>query len=253
MATVVAAGKVTTSPTIRQPTTFRGTKSTILMSIARWVRSSSNRVSFNGGHGGLTAQPTSHERQFAQENHTPATSQQQSHFQQAAQTRSHQVKVNNAVAGNGNATHQDHTANNAGNNHDAAFTGGDTHVNRTAEASHTATAANTHNAETHMANQHHAAQNPQVASTPHIQHAQTHVAQASVQHPAQHINSPVVSHQASAPHIEHASAPHMSASHASAPHMSAPHASAPHASAPHAGGGGHSGGGAHASSGGNKH
>ncbi len=211
------------------------------------VRSTSTRVSYNGGHGGITARPTAHERQVAQQSHVPATSQQTAHFQSAAQTRSHQVKVNNsAVAGNNNATH---TAP-AIDKHDAAFTGGDIQSHRTAEqAAKTETAATTHRNETHVASQHAVSPNSEVAATHHVQKAsQTHVAQAAV-HPAaqaQHVSAPAAVHhsQASVPHTEHATAPHMSAPHA---------ASAPHASTPHAGGGGHSGGGNHASAGGNKH
>jgi len=58
------------------------------------VRSTSNRVSFNGGKGGISAQPTPQEQQASQQSHIQATPQQQTHFQTAAQTRSHQVKVN---------------------------------------------------------------------------------------------------------------------------------------------------------------
>jgi len=57
------------------------------------VHSSSSRVSYNGGKGGLKAQP-SPEQRAAAGNHIPATAQQQSHFQSAAQQRSHVVKVN---------------------------------------------------------------------------------------------------------------------------------------------------------------
>jgi WXXGXW repeat (2 copies) len=43
-----------------------------------------NKVSYNGGAGGLAAAPTAQERQFAQEPHAPATALQQQHVQQAA-------------------------------------------------------------------------------------------------------------------------------------------------------------------------
>jgi hypothetical protein len=52
-----------------------------------------NRVSYNGGQNGLQAQPTPQQQQVAQ-NRVQPTPQQQAHFQTAAQTRSHQVKVN---------------------------------------------------------------------------------------------------------------------------------------------------------------
>ena len=220
------------------------------------VRSRSSLVSYNGGHGGLTAQPTSHERLAAQQNHVAATAQQQAHFQTAAQTRSHQVKVNTAVAGGGNNTH----AAPAVTKQNAAFTSGDTQARkndhsvnknvapisnqanssvsnqsrRTAESSltgepahkRTETATTVHHTNTSVTSQHAAPRNPEVASTHHAQQAApTHTAQAAV-HPAQHFNAPAAVHhsQASAPQIQHASAPHMAA---------------PHASAPNAGGGGH--------------
>jgi hypothetical protein len=43
-----------------------------------------NRVSYNGGAGGVTAAPTPQERQFAREQHVSATPLQQQHVQQAA-------------------------------------------------------------------------------------------------------------------------------------------------------------------------
>jgi hypothetical protein len=58
------------------------------------VRSQSKRVSFNGGKGGIKAQPTPQQQQASQQSHVQPTAQQQAHFQTAAQTRSHQVKVN---------------------------------------------------------------------------------------------------------------------------------------------------------------
>jgi hypothetical protein len=123
------------------------------------VRSGHNRVSFNGGQGGVNAQPTPQQQQVAQ-NRVQPTAQQQAHFQAASQTRSHQVKVNaHPVTANGAApaanqpqvsqqpaaapaqTHNDsgplagwnsqaqHPATSpaapAVSNHDAAFTGGD--------------------------------------------------------------------------------------------------------------------------------
>ena len=64
-------------------------------------RAQSNRVSFNGGRGGLQAQPTNAEREAMHQNHVQATAAQESHVQTAAQTRSHQVKVDkNKAAGN---------------------------------------------------------------------------------------------------------------------------------------------------------
>ncbi len=57
------------------------------------VRSQSSRVSFNGGKGGIQAQPTAQERQASQQGHIQPTTQQQARFQEAAQTRSHQVKA----------------------------------------------------------------------------------------------------------------------------------------------------------------
>jgi hypothetical protein len=68
------------------------------------VRPQSNRVSFNGGKGGIQAQPTSQEQQAAQSNHVQPTAQQQARFQTAAQTRSHQVKVNAKKPATANAT-----------------------------------------------------------------------------------------------------------------------------------------------------
>jgi len=59
---------------------------------------SANRVSYNGGHGGVTARPTSQEQQAIQAQHVQPTPQQQTHFQQAAQQRTHQVKVDKAAA-----------------------------------------------------------------------------------------------------------------------------------------------------------
>jgi hypothetical protein len=43
-----------------------------------------NKVSYNGGAGGVAAAPTPQERQFAREQHVPATPMQQQHIQQAA-------------------------------------------------------------------------------------------------------------------------------------------------------------------------
>lgn len=56
-------------------------------------RSQSSRVSFHGGKGGVQAQPTSQEQQALRENHIQPTAQQQTQFQTAAQTRSHEVKA----------------------------------------------------------------------------------------------------------------------------------------------------------------
>ena len=63
------------------------------------VRNGNSRVSFNGGHGGIQARPTARQEQAAHESHTPATGQQQSHFQSAMQSRSHAVKVDAKKAG----------------------------------------------------------------------------------------------------------------------------------------------------------
>jgi|HubBroStandDraft_2_1064218.scaffolds.fasta_scaffold70962_2 hypothetical protein len=42
-----------------------------------------NKVSYNGGAGGISAQPSAQERQFAREPHTPPTAMQRQHVQQA--------------------------------------------------------------------------------------------------------------------------------------------------------------------------
>jgi len=60
------------------------------------VRANTNRVSFNGGRGGVAAQPTARELQVAQQ--VQATPQQQTHFQAAQQQRTHAVKVDKALA-----------------------------------------------------------------------------------------------------------------------------------------------------------
>ena len=61
-------------------------------------RSANNRpsasVSFNGGAGGVQAQPTAQERQFSSQRHTPATSVQTAHVQAASQDRSQFAKAN---------------------------------------------------------------------------------------------------------------------------------------------------------------
>jgi hypothetical protein len=63
------------------------------------VRNNDNRVSYNGGRGGINARPTSTE--LNAENHrVSATPQQQAHYQQAAQSRSHPVKVSQKNDGN---------------------------------------------------------------------------------------------------------------------------------------------------------
>ena len=53
-----------------------------------------NRVSFNGGAGGIQARASAQEASFARENHIAATSEQQSHMQMAAADRSNFASVN---------------------------------------------------------------------------------------------------------------------------------------------------------------
>ncbi len=52
------------------------------------------RVSYNGGHGGTTARPTSEEEKYASERHIPPTSEQAKHVQAAASDRSLRSSVN---------------------------------------------------------------------------------------------------------------------------------------------------------------
>jgi hypothetical protein len=56
-----------------------------------------NRVSFNGGNGGVPLQANAEERAYAAESHTPATSAQQAHFQAAANDRSLLANVNHGA------------------------------------------------------------------------------------------------------------------------------------------------------------
>jgi hypothetical protein len=54
----------------------------------------SNRVSFNGGAGGIQARASVQEQAYARENHIPPTSEQQSHYQAARADRSNLASVN---------------------------------------------------------------------------------------------------------------------------------------------------------------
>jgi WXXGXW repeat (2 copies) len=53
-----------------------------------------NKVSYNGGAGGVAAAPTAQERQYAQEPHVPPTPLQQQHVQQAAQNPALAARAN---------------------------------------------------------------------------------------------------------------------------------------------------------------
>ena len=53
-----------------------------------------NRVSFNGGAGGLQARPSAQEASFARENHIAATSEQEHHMQTAGADRNNFASVN---------------------------------------------------------------------------------------------------------------------------------------------------------------
>jgi hypothetical protein len=61
------------------------------------ISSSGRNVSYNGGNGGVAAQPTARERQFSSERHIGATSAQQARSQAASQHRT-PAAVNNARA-----------------------------------------------------------------------------------------------------------------------------------------------------------
>lgn len=54
-------------------------------------------VSYNGGSGGVTAQPTAQEQQFAHESHLRPTSAQQAHVQAASSDRGQLASVNGGV------------------------------------------------------------------------------------------------------------------------------------------------------------
>jgi len=56
-----------------------------------------NKVSYNGGAGGIAAAPTAQERQFSQEPHVPPTQLQQQHVQQAAQNPALAARANGAI------------------------------------------------------------------------------------------------------------------------------------------------------------
>ena len=58
------------------------------------IRSNSTRVSYNGGQGGVQAQPTAQEQQFAGQRHIPPTSVQQTHAQAASQDRGQLATAN---------------------------------------------------------------------------------------------------------------------------------------------------------------
>jgi hypothetical protein len=53
-----------------------------------------SHVSFNGGHGGITARPTAEQEKFAHENHTGLTAVQQQHMSAARSDRNQFVSVN---------------------------------------------------------------------------------------------------------------------------------------------------------------
>ncbi|GGA06735.1 YXWGXW repeat-containing protein [Dyella caseinilytica] len=53
-----------------------------------------NHVSYNGGNGGVTAQPTSEQAAFAREQHTPPVAAQQQHVAMAAQNQALRASVN---------------------------------------------------------------------------------------------------------------------------------------------------------------
>jgi len=94
------------------------------------VRSSSNRVSYNGGKGGLSTRPTAQQQQVSQQSHVQPTPQQQAHIQTAAQTRSHQVKVNTNKPATSAAPQPQTTQ--AAPQGSQQFTGGEPQAQRTA-------------------------------------------------------------------------------------------------------------------------
>ena len=63
------------------------------------TNTSNNHVSFNGGNGGVRAQPTVEERQFAAAPHVPPTRVQEQHQQQARADRNQLASVNHGAPG----------------------------------------------------------------------------------------------------------------------------------------------------------
>lgn len=63
----------------------------------RVVNNTTNRVSFNGGRGGVLARPSAAERQFAAGPHVPPTSMQMQHQQQAGADRNQFASVNHGA------------------------------------------------------------------------------------------------------------------------------------------------------------
>jgi hypothetical protein len=170
-----------------------------------------SHVSFNGGHGGLTARPTAQQETAAHEHHVDRTNVQAQHEQAASQNRAFLSSQNHGRPTVG------------ANSHAASFSGaGVVHTRNAAAPPHNAAAAPN-------------------AGAPHAAHTNVQRQAPAHQAPVHQANTPHA-----APHAQHApGGPHTTPSGA---HAAPAHAAAPAAhpgGEPHGGGEQHGGGDAH--------
>jgi WXXGXW repeat (2 copies) len=215
-----------------------------------------NHVSYNGGQGGIRAQPTPQQQAFARQRHTPPVAAQQQHVSMArgnpalraannhgnptiaATSRASNFSGAGVVAAHGAPAAGEHPGAPAHNDamhaaeaapHPNAAHPADAHApaEHAAEPARApAEAAANHATAEHQAQASHAA-TPESHPAPTVHHAAVH--HAPVQHaPVEHAPA---SHPAS---MQHAPAEHESVPHAApAPHAPGEHAPAPHPAAAH--------------------